>query len=245
MLGYCRRSHRTNDNQQRSLSGTAGQKAHSEASCPGCVKRDVRLPMSQSFTYIDVAGNRADYTISDKGHHNDFPWSTDHGDHGVARSFEEAQCRFPAGRGSARNLWTRTGARRGAHHRARPHIAPCTGTQTDWPCLCDPGRGRRFSWRACLPTFSARGYLGWSWNTAPHWLAAANMPFRRLNVRLALAARLSLHGGYCKPAEDLPPVAHVWRTCVRAAAARLGEVCELLLAGEGDRESTRLNSRHR
>src|ERR1039457_55411 len=33
---------------------------------------------------------------------------------------------FPAGRGSARNLWTRTGARHGAHHRARPHIAPCT-----------------------------------------------------------------------------------------------------------------------
>src|ERR1022692_1654883 len=25
--------------------------------------------------------------------------------------------------------------------------------------------------------------------------------------------------GYCKPPEDWPPVAHVWRTCVRAAAA--------------------------
>jgi len=49
--------------------------------------------MSQSFTFIDVAGNRAEYTVSDKDHHNDFRWSTDHGDHGVAPSFEEAQFR--------------------------------------------------------------------------------------------------------------------------------------------------------
>ncbi|MGC9952199.1 MAG: hypothetical protein ABSF64_38140 [Bryobacteraceae bacterium] len=49
--------------------------------------------MSQSFTFIDVAGNRADYTVSDKDHRDDFRWSTDHGDHGVAPSFEEAQCR--------------------------------------------------------------------------------------------------------------------------------------------------------
>lgn len=46
--------------------------------------------MSQSFTFIDVAGNQAQYTVSEKDHHNDFRWSTDHGDHGVAPSFEEA-----------------------------------------------------------------------------------------------------------------------------------------------------------
>ena len=47
--------------------------------------------MSQAFTYIDVAGNRAQYTVSDKDHHNDFRWSTDHGDHGIASTFEQAQ----------------------------------------------------------------------------------------------------------------------------------------------------------
>jgi len=49
--------------------------------------------MSQSFTLIDVAGNQAQYTVSEKDHHNDFRWSTDHGDQGVAPSFEEAQYR--------------------------------------------------------------------------------------------------------------------------------------------------------
>ena len=47
--------------------------------------------MSQSFTFIDVGGNQAQYTVSEKDHHNDFRWSTDHGDHGVASSFQEAQ----------------------------------------------------------------------------------------------------------------------------------------------------------
>jgi len=47
--------------------------------------------MSQSFTFIDVAGNQAAYTVFDENHHNQFPWSTDHGDHGIAPSFEEAQ----------------------------------------------------------------------------------------------------------------------------------------------------------
>jgi hypothetical protein len=46
--------------------------------------------MSQSFTFIDVAGNQARYTVFEKDHHSDFRWSTDHGDHGVARTFEEA-----------------------------------------------------------------------------------------------------------------------------------------------------------
>ena len=47
--------------------------------------------MSQSFTFIDVAGNLAQYTVSDKDFRSDFHWSTDHGDRGVAPSFEEAQ----------------------------------------------------------------------------------------------------------------------------------------------------------
>jgi hypothetical protein len=49
--------------------------------------------MSQSFTFIDVAGSRAQYTVSERDSHNDFRWSTDLGDHGVAPSFEEAQYR--------------------------------------------------------------------------------------------------------------------------------------------------------
>jgi hypothetical protein len=49
--------------------------------------------MSQSFTFIDVAGNLAQYTVSDKDFRSDFHWSTDHGDRGVAPSFEEAQSR--------------------------------------------------------------------------------------------------------------------------------------------------------
>jgi hypothetical protein len=49
--------------------------------------------MSQSFTFIDVAGNQAQYTIHDKDHRDEFSWSTDHGDHGVAPSFEQAQYR--------------------------------------------------------------------------------------------------------------------------------------------------------
>jgi len=49
--------------------------------------------MNQSFTFIDVAGNQAQYTVSEKDYHNEFRWSTDHGDHGVASSSEEAQYR--------------------------------------------------------------------------------------------------------------------------------------------------------
>jgi hypothetical protein len=51
------------------------------------------MPVSQSFTFIDVGGNQAQYTVFDRDHHSDFHWSTDHGDHGVAASFEEAQLR--------------------------------------------------------------------------------------------------------------------------------------------------------
>jgi hypothetical protein len=47
--------------------------------------------MSQSFTFIDVAGNQAQYTIFDKDSRDQFHWSTDHGDSGFATSFENAQ----------------------------------------------------------------------------------------------------------------------------------------------------------
>lgn len=47
--------------------------------------------MSQSFTFIDVAGNQAQYNVSEKDYRNEFRWSTDHGDQGVAPSFQEAQ----------------------------------------------------------------------------------------------------------------------------------------------------------
>ena len=49
--------------------------------------------MSQSFTFVDVAGNQAGYTVSEKDHRDEFHWSTDHGDHGVAPTFEQAQSR--------------------------------------------------------------------------------------------------------------------------------------------------------
>ena len=52
--------------------------------------------MSQSFTFIDVAGNQAQYHVSEKDYHSEFRWSTDHGDHGIASSFEEAQFRARA-----------------------------------------------------------------------------------------------------------------------------------------------------
>jgi len=45
--------------------------------------------MSQSFTFIDIAGNQAQYNVSEKDHHSEFRY----GDHGVASSFEEAQFR--------------------------------------------------------------------------------------------------------------------------------------------------------
>ena len=51
------------------------------------------MSMSQSFTFIDVGGNQAQYNISEQDYHNEFHWSTDHGDHGVASSLVEAQSR--------------------------------------------------------------------------------------------------------------------------------------------------------
>jgi len=49
--------------------------------------------MNQSFTFIDLAGNQAQYYVSEQDYHSEFHWSTDHGDQGVASSFEEAQFR--------------------------------------------------------------------------------------------------------------------------------------------------------
>lgn len=47
--------------------------------------------MSQSFTFIDAGGNHAQYTVYEKDHRDEFYWSTDHGDHGLAPSYAEAQ----------------------------------------------------------------------------------------------------------------------------------------------------------
>src|ERR1700687_5467251 len=49
--------------------------------------------MSQSFTFIDVAGNQAQYTVFDRDRDDNFHWSTDHGDQGFATSFEQARYR--------------------------------------------------------------------------------------------------------------------------------------------------------
>jgi len=49
--------------------------------------------MAQDFTYIDPAGNQAQYTVYDADHRNEFHWSTDHGDRGFAPSYTAAQDR--------------------------------------------------------------------------------------------------------------------------------------------------------
>lgn len=49
--------------------------------------------MSQSFTFIDAAGNQAEYTVHERDCHDEFYWSTDHGDHGFAASYLQAQDR--------------------------------------------------------------------------------------------------------------------------------------------------------
>jgi hypothetical protein len=52
--------------------------------------------VSQSYTFIDAAGNQAQYTIHEKDYRDEFYWSTDHGDHGTASSLREAQDRARA-----------------------------------------------------------------------------------------------------------------------------------------------------
>lgn len=49
--------------------------------------------MSQSYTFIDAAGHQAQYTVYDKDRHDQFYWSTDHGDNGLAPTFAQAQDR--------------------------------------------------------------------------------------------------------------------------------------------------------
>ena len=49
--------------------------------------------MTHSFTYIDIGGNQAQYAVADEDYRRDFHWSTDHGDRGVAPTFEQAQSR--------------------------------------------------------------------------------------------------------------------------------------------------------
>jgi hypothetical protein len=67
------------------------------------------MPASQSFTYIDPAGNQAQYTVYDEDHHHQYYWSTDHGDHGSAATYALAQDR-------ARTLLKASmAARRGSH----------------------------------------------------------------------------------------------------------------------------------
>jgi hypothetical protein len=51
------------------------------------------IMMSQSFTFIDPAGNQAQYTVYDVDRHNEYHWSTDHGDSGSDASYAQAQSR--------------------------------------------------------------------------------------------------------------------------------------------------------
>jgi len=47
--------------------------------------------VSQSFTFIDPAGNKAQYTVYEADWHSQFHWSTDHGDRGSGVSYTQAQ----------------------------------------------------------------------------------------------------------------------------------------------------------
>jgi len=48
---------------------------------------------TQSFTFIDPAGNKAQYTVYGADRRNEFHWSTDHGDSGFDVSYVQAQNR--------------------------------------------------------------------------------------------------------------------------------------------------------
>ena len=52
---------------------------------------ETRTLVSQSFTFVDSAGNQAHYTVFDKDFRDQFHWSTEHGAHGFAMSFNQAQ----------------------------------------------------------------------------------------------------------------------------------------------------------
>ena len=46
---------------------------------------------SQAFTFIDPAGHQAQYTVYDADCHNEYHWTTDHGDRGFDASYGQAQ----------------------------------------------------------------------------------------------------------------------------------------------------------
>ena len=77
--------------------------------------------MTHSFTYIDIGGNQAHYAVSDEDQRNEFRWSTDHGDRGVARTFAEAQSQA---RAALKNSMT-------AHRRSEEALRATTYT-SDW-----------------------------------------------------------------------------------------------------------------
>ena len=66
--------------------------------------------MTHSFTYIDIGGNQARYSVSEEDHRREFHWSTDHGDRGVAPTFALAES---AARTTIKTTWPPTaGAKR-------------------------------------------------------------------------------------------------------------------------------------
>jgi hypothetical protein len=61
------------------------------ARAPPCWTAKKESTVSQSFTFIDTAGNQAQYTVYEKDRHEEFYWSTDYGDQGSAPSYAQAQ----------------------------------------------------------------------------------------------------------------------------------------------------------
>ena len=47
--------------------------------------------MHQDFTYIDPAGNQAQYTLYAVDSRDEYHWATEHGDRGIEKSYSEAQ----------------------------------------------------------------------------------------------------------------------------------------------------------
>jgi hypothetical protein len=47
--------------------------------------------MSQSYTFVDPGGNKAQYTVHDADRRSEFHWTTDHGDRGLDVSYLQAQ----------------------------------------------------------------------------------------------------------------------------------------------------------
>jgi hypothetical protein len=52
---------------------------------------ETSLIVSQTFTFIDPAGNQAQYTVHEMDHRSEYRWSTDHGDHGTEPTYAQAQ----------------------------------------------------------------------------------------------------------------------------------------------------------